>query len=164
MRTLRATRWARVSWWVCLSDPFDLRPVEGGAHLRASTVCWKGKALLIAGASGSGKSSLALELMAFGAGLVADDVTHLEIGDGLMARAPDTLPRAIEARGVGLLKAELVERAQVVAAIDLSSRVAARMPQEQSISLLGHSIPLLLRPATGPVAAMLLQYLKQVSL
>ncbi|MEM9349893.1 MAG: serine kinase [Pseudomonadota bacterium] len=150
--------------WVYLSDPFALRPVEGGAHLRATTVAWEGKALLIAGASGSGKSSLALELMALGAGLVADDVTFLAGDEELVARAPETLPRAIEARGLGLIDVDLVAQARVAVALDLSRRTAARMPQVQKISLLGHSIPLLHRPASGPVPAMLLQYLKQASL
>lgn len=103
-------------------------------------------------------------MMAFGADLVADDITELWSDGALYARAPATLPKAIEARGLGLLSAHFVARARVAAALDLSRCGAARMPQAQNISLLGHSVPLLHRPASGPVAAMFLQYLKQVSL
>ncbi|MEO0676475.1 MAG: serine kinase [Pseudomonadota bacterium] len=137
-------------------------PGTDAVHLHASTVAWGGKALVIAGPSDSGKSSLALELMAYGAVLVADDVTELFVADGLRARAPETLPRAIEARGLGLLKAQTLQEAQVVAALDLSRRSAERMPHPQKISILEQSISLLHRPASGPVGAMLLQYLKQV--
>jgi len=41
--------------------------------IHASCVAVDGKGLLITGASGSGKSALALQLMAFGAHLIADD-------------------------------------------------------------------------------------------
>ena len=129
--------------------------------MRATTVTLRGRALLLAGPSGAGKSSLALELMSLGAGLVADDVTELTDENGLTARAPASLPEAIEARGLGILYADLVGPTAVFAAVDLTRCAAARMPQAQEISLLEHSIPLLHKPASGPVAAMLLQYLKQ---
>ena len=163
MLTLPATHWARASWSVFLSSPFKLSPVPGGAHhLHATTVALRGRALLLAGPSGSGKSSLALEMMALGAALVADDMTELSARDGtLVAQAPDTLPKAREARGLGLLKADLAGATPVLAALDLTRRSAERMPQAQSILLLGCAIPLLHRPASGPVPAMLLQYLKQ---
>ena len=159
----QATPWARALWWGFLSESFALHPVSEGAHLHASCVEWQGRALLIAGPSGSGKSSLALELMALGAGRVADDKTELWAADGLWARAPATLPQAVEARGLGLLPAQLTPEARVAAALDLRCRSAARMPQPLEITLLGHVIPLLHSPASGPVAAMILQYLKQAT-
>ena len=117
---------------------------------------------MLAGPSGSGKSSLALEMMALGAGLVADDITELSVSDdGLVADAPKTLPAAIEARGLGLLSAQLKGPTAVFAALDLTRRSAERLPPGREILLLGRSIPLLHRPASGPVPAMLLQYLKQ---
>ncbi|MEM6728992.1 MAG: serine kinase [Pseudomonadota bacterium] len=119
-----------------------------------------GRAILLAGPSGSGKSSLALEMMAAGAGLVADDMVALFVRDGLRARAPEGLPAAIEARGLGLIPATLVPDAPVIAACDMTQRSTTRMPHPQTISLLGQPIPLLHRPASGPVASMLVQYLK----
>ena len=136
--------------------------MPGGAHLHATCVEVAGRALLLVGPSGSGKSSLALEMMALGAGLVADDITELSVTDaGLIARAPATLPAAIEARGLGLLPAELKGPTPVAAALDLTRRSAERLPPAKEISFLGRVIPLLHRPASGPVPAMLLQYLKQ---
>jgi len=49
--------------------------------LHASCVCLEGRAVLIRGASGSGKSGLALQLIALGAALVADDRTVAELYD-----------------------------------------------------------------------------------
>ncbi|MEM1237786.1 MAG: serine kinase [Pseudomonadota bacterium] len=144
-----------------MADPFNLTSVPEGAHVRATTVAWGGRALLIVGPSGAGKSSLALELMALGAALVADDITELRDEGRLIACAPAALPSAIEARGLGLLKADLAGQQPAFAALDLTRCSAARLPQPQEITLLGHSIPLLHKPASGPVAAMLLQYLKQ---
>ncbi|MEL6914697.1 MAG: serine kinase [Pseudomonadota bacterium] len=140
-------------------------PGGGAAHLHASTVVLAERALIIAGPSGAGKSSLALEMMALGAGLIADDVTELfEDGGALWARAPATLPAAIEARGLGLLRATLAPPAPVAALIDLSRCTAERMPQVVEISLLGHAKPLLQKPESGPVSASLVQYLKHVTL
>ncbi len=64
--------------------------------------------VLIRGASGSGKSSLALALLygiAAEAHLVADDRVDLEARDGrLFARPPATLAGLLEVRGQGVLR------------------------------------------------------------
>ncbi len=98
-----------------------------------------------------------------GAGLVADDVTEVFLDDVPMARAPSSLPAMIEARGIGLLQTELVPQAQAFVALDLAKSTDVRMPEPQFIRLMGYDVPLLHRPAGGPVAAMLLQYLKSPS-
>ena len=60
--------------------------------LHASCVAIQGRAVLIIGASGRGKSGLALQLMAFGAKLVSDDRTEVVLEQGkLIARAPATI-------------------------------------------------------------------------
>ena len=74
--------------------------------LHATAVAVDDQAVLIEGASGSGKSALALTLMAFGAVLVADDRVLLQIAGGnLIATPPATIAGRIEARGMGILKA-----------------------------------------------------------
>ena len=56
-------------------------------RLHASCVAHAGKGILITGSAGSGKSFLALELLARGGRLVADDQTLLEMSQGhLIAR------------------------------------------------------------------------------
>jgi serine kinase of HPr protein (carbohydrate metabolism regulator) len=68
--------------------------------LRVRTA-WRGA--LIMGASGSGKSDLAIRAVEHGLRLVADDRTLVwSSGGALYGRAPDTLFGLIEARGLGV--------------------------------------------------------------
>lgn len=60
--------------------------------------------ILLLGPSGIGKSECALELVARGHRLVADDVVRLRReGDRLLGRAPETIRHYTEVRGLGLL-------------------------------------------------------------
>jgi hypothetical protein len=56
--------------------------LQGLEPLHASAAALDGKALLIMGTSGAGKSSVALHLVAGGAKFMADDVAALELGEG----------------------------------------------------------------------------------
>ena len=63
-----------------------------------------GRAVLVEGPPGSGKSSLALALIDAGAQLVGDDgVTLAAKGDLLVASPPPRIAGMIEVRGVGLV-------------------------------------------------------------
>ncbi len=108
--------------------------------------------VLIEGPSGSGKSSLALQLIAAGAELVADDRTVLIASEGaLFARAPRPLAGLIEARGLGLLRLVVRRLARVRLVIDLSDPSAARrMPELERTVRLGCDLPgLRVRPGAG---------------
>ncbi len=116
---------------------------------------------MILGASGSGKSGLALQLMAFGAGLVADDRTDLSRkGDTLLASCPETILGKIEARGLGILKAGHAPSCPVAAAVSLDEVETERLPTKRSMTLLGIDVPVFHKIATEHFAAALLQYLK----
>jgi len=66
--------------------------------LHATAVAVGGRGLLILGRSGAGKSSLALQLIALGARLVADDRTRVTLGPaGLVASPPEAIRGRIEA-------------------------------------------------------------------
>ncbi len=130
-------------------------------NLHAGCVSWGGRGLLITGAAGCGKSALALELMAFGCGLVADDRTDLRVANGsLMAAAPGALRGRIEARFVGILDADPAPPCAVALALDLDHIEESRLPPQRSVTYLSHSVPLIWRPNGGHVAAAVLQYLK----
>jgi serine kinase of HPr protein (carbohydrate metabolism regulator) len=108
---------------------------------------WRG--VLILGASGSGKSDLALRLIDGGFRLVADDRVLLWTSGGrLFGRAPDTLYGLIEARGLDVLSAP----ARAFTAIDLAVECVAgpveRLPEPASTRQLGHDLPLLRLVAT----------------
>ncbi|WP_114965313.1 HPr kinase/phosphorylase [Alkalilacustris brevis] len=120
------------------------------------------RAVLILGPSGSGKSGLALELMARGALLVADDQTVLRReGTHLVASAPSAIRGLIEARGVGLLAADTLAAAPVSLVVDLSQRETRRLPPPQSREILGCALPLLHAVESAHFPAAILQYLQK---
>ncbi|MDK3020214.1 HPr kinase/phosphorylase [Pseudodonghicola flavimaris] len=128
--------------------------------LHASCVALAGRALLITGRSGSGKSGLSLELMARGARLVADDRVQLRRdGAAVIASVPAAIAGMIEARGLGLLHADPAGPTPVFACLDLDRQEPERLPQLRHTVLLGVPVTLLLRPDTPHLAAGLIQFL-----
>lgn len=93
----------------------------------------KAAGVLLLGASGSGKSDLALRLIMAGAELVADDRTELAIEDGaLVATVPPSLAGLIEVRNLGIVALPHRPKAQVALAIDLGPGVrAGRLPEPE---------------------------------
>lgn len=129
--------------------------------LHASCVAVGDDAILILGASGAGKSALALELMALGATLVADDRVILNVeGDVLTATCPLTLVGLIEARGVGVLNAKTLPHARVSLAVDLDQAEMDRIPPRRQVTLLGCEIPLLYRPNGIHLPSAILQWMR----
>ena len=127
----------------------------------ASCVALSGRGVLILGAAGSGKSALALQLMALGAALVADDRTQIGLAGGWpMARAPAALRGLIEARGFGLLAADHAAAARIVLAVDLDRTETERLPPERALDLLGQPVPLFHKFEGAHFPAAILQYLK----
>ncbi|MWD29062.1 serine kinase [Aquicoccus sp. SCR17] len=129
--------------------------------LHASCVAVDGRGVLILGPSGSGKSALALQLMSLGAVLVADDRVRLWAENGtLLAAAPETLRGLIEARGVGILRAETAGPVPVALAVDLAAPEPKRLPPERRFTCLDCEMPLLHNPGMGHFSAAILQYMK----
>lgn len=132
-----------------------------GKSIHATAVSFQGRGLLILGPSGSGKSSLALDLMAFGAALVSDDRCILTASEGdLFVSAPETIKGKIEARGAGILRADTVERAQISLVVDLGQNATERLPAQLTLTLEGVTLPLVHKVETPSFPAFLLQYLK----
>jgi len=133
-----------------------------GETLHASCVAWQDRGVLICGPSGSGKSALALQLMALGCTLVADDRTQLaRRGDDVLASAPATIAGRIEARHVGLLNATPAAAPVPLSLIvDLSQHEEARLPPSRIRSLLGKEFALVFGRGEAYFPAAILQYLK----
>jgi hypothetical protein len=101
-----------------------------------------GRAVLITGPSGSGKSGLALHLIALGARLVADDGVILRReGERLLARAPQAIRGLIEVRFVGLLKAEPLDEVPVALVVDLGTTESERLPPWRTTTIEGVALP-----------------------
>jgi HPr kinase/phosphorylase len=113
--------------------------------VHACAVLVGARAFLIRGPAGSGKSQLALKLIAAAqsgllpfARLVADDRIRLEPCHGrLLARAPDTLAGLIEVRGLGIRELPYESVAVVGGVIDLAAADAERLPEQAEVEVEG---------------------------
>lgn len=112
--------------------------------LHATCVAVGDRGLLILGGSGTGKSALALKLIALGAALVSDDQVAIEPDDDtLRAFCPrDAIRGMIEARGFGILHLQAQTSARLILALDLDRIEGARLPPSRQVTLLGRNLPL----------------------
>ncbi len=159
----RQTRWVRDLLSACLSDgAWPMRRGHKGEVFHATTIACAGRGALITGASGSGKSALALQLIALGAGLVADDGTDLWRGpdDELMADVPEAIRGMIEARGVGLLRAAAVGPVPVALVVDMDRAETRRLPPRRMRRILHRDLPLIRKVESPCFPAAILLYLK----
>ena len=120
-----------------------MRPLSSET-VHASCVAMNGRAVLITGKSGSGKSDLALRLIDRGFNLVSDDQTIIHrAGALLLASAPATIAGKLEIRGIGIVEIEPVKDVPVALIVDLTSEFD-RLPEEmRERQLLGVPVPLI---------------------
>ena len=105
----------------------------------ATAILWGARAVLLRGASGAGKSRLALELLAEArrlgvhAALIGDDRLVLEAASGrLVARAVAPLAGRIEARGLGILAISHEPAGVVGLVVDLVRECPERLPDRDA--------------------------------
>ncbi len=132
-----------------------LETIHGGV------VAISGSGCLILGKSGSGKSRLMAEMMAFGARLVADDrVELIEQSGMLMGEAPKELSGIMELRGAGLIRViDIIPRHVIHLVVELTESELERVPEPATMQLAGRAIPLLKIDAHAS-AAVIIQYMK----
>jgi len=120
-----------------------VNPRLSSETLHATTVAKDGRAVLISGRSGSGKSDLALRLIDRGFVLVSDDQTYLRIEGGkLVAAAPPTIRGKLEVRGIGIVEVECFDNVPVCLVVELAGEID-RMPDDgRQRLILGAKIPL----------------------
>ncbi|NNJ74430.1 MAG: aldolase [Anderseniella sp.] len=151
-------------------------PVNTHGTCIALSYAWQTAGVLLQGAPGTGKSSLALRLIdqsGFGAGsaepirghLVSDDQVLLEDVDGiLMATAPPAIAGLLEVRGIGITRVKNthfpVQLDMVIAHVDAAD--IERIPAPQVIELAGGSLPLHKIDFSTPSAAAQVRTLVQI--
>lgn len=121
--------------------------------IHATSVAINGQGVLIIGASGSGKSDLALRLIDRGARLISDDYTSVSSGDdGLLLSAPANIAEKMEIRHLGIIDMHRIGADLMAPSGPLLARLAVqledrpeRMPQpDEMMTIAGHKLPLII--------------------
>lgn len=111
--------------------------------VHAGCIAIGGRAILIVGPSGSGKSDLMIRLIDRGAMLVSDDYVLLRAENGrLLASPPATIAGRIELRGVGIVERPFAADMPVSLIVDLAL-APQRLPSPESRIVAGIAIPVI---------------------
>lgn len=118
------------------------QPPLSSETLHVSAVAIGGRAVLIGGRSGQGKSDLALRLIDRGGALVSDDYTLVRrAGPRLLASAPANIAGKIEVRGVGVIDSSIESDVPVALFVDLDA-APERLPEPGgTLTIAGIAVP-----------------------
>lgn len=120
------------------------QPRLSAETLHASTVALDGRAVLILGTSGSGKSDLALRLLDRGFTLVSDDQTIIRRDrDRLVAAPPPAIAGKLEIRGLGIVALDYQANQPVALAVELTSDIQRLPDESRTRPFLGIEVPLI---------------------
>jgi serine kinase of HPr protein (carbohydrate metabolism regulator) len=123
------------------------------AH-QATAVAIGGRALLIEGPPGSGKSSLALALIDRGARLIGDDGVMLEAAGGRLMAYPHPNTRGLlEVRNLGLLPFAPCDSAPVALVLTLDREAPRFIEAAETAERMGIALPLLRLWPDSPMLA-----------
>lgn len=117
-------------------------PLNDSLIMHATCVDINGSGVLIVGRSGSGKSSLAINLIALGSTLVADDQCEIvKKNNKLSVFKPTSLPSSIEIRGVGLVSVPMAVETSLDWVVNMDEAERERMPDLRFTEIDGYKIP-----------------------
>ena len=120
------------------------QPRISAETLHASTVAIDGRAVIISGPSGSGKSDLTLRLLDRGFALVSDDQTIVKRdGNRLIASAPENIAGKLEIRGIGIVDIDHLQSVAVALLVELTSDIQRLPDDSRDRPILGVAVPLI---------------------
>ena len=119
---------------------------------QATGVAFCGGALLIEGAPGSGKTSLALALIDRGAALIGDDGLLIAAHDGwLTASAHPRTAGLIEVRNIGLVTLPIAAAAAVGLVLRLDPEAPRFVEGAEPVVMLGVGVPMVRLTPHDPI-------------
>ncbi len=134
--------------------------LDAATQLHATALRYRDAGVLICGPSGAGKSALALQLVALGAQLIADDQVMLHrSGDHVIVSRPSDLPQAIEARGFGMIDMACAEPARLALLVDLSRVSQSRYTDPSYETVIGCRVEVMTKIDAVHFPAAILAYL-----
>ena len=112
-------------------------------EIQATAISYQKHAILIQGPSGTGKTSLALQLIERGAHFIGDDIVEVFIKNKqLYCKSEEKLKGVVEVRGLGLVAGLKVSKpAPVLCVIRLHFEQVERLPKSKNVLLLDKKIP-----------------------
>ncbi len=112
--------------------------------MHANCVAIDGRAVLITGASGAGKSDLSLRLIDRGFVLVADDQTIVrKAGDKLFGSCPPNILGKLEIRGIGIVAMPTISDMPIALLVELTSEIQRLPDGSRDRPVLGVALPLI---------------------
>jgi serine kinase of HPr protein (carbohydrate metabolism regulator) len=128
--------------------------MSAGMPRQSTCVAIAGRAVLIEGAPGTGKSSLALALIDRGAVLVGDDSVLLEAQASCLLAHPHPETRGLlEVRNLGLLPFPCADGVPVALVLALDPAAPRYVEEAERTAILGIDLPLIrLWPGGGSLA------------
>ncbi len=122
---------------------------------QSTCVAIGGRAILIEGPPGAGKSSLALALIDRGAVLVGDDSVMLDVACGQLVARPHPATRGLlEVRNLGLLPLAVCDEAPVALVLRLDHEAPRFIDTAQTIVIAGVTVPMIQLWPDSPVLAL----------